>query len=102
VNAKTETPHRRLLLAVGASLLLLAAVSYAVSFASLGSLRVPVALAISAAKAALVVIFFMELVHQRFTNRFVVVAAIVLVLTLIALMAADVITRGTPPMLPPR
>ena len=72
----------------------LAAVSYAVSFASLGAMRVPVAIAISIAKAALVAIFFMELIDQRFTNRAVLAVALLLVVTLIALMAADALTRG--------
>jgi cytochrome c oxidase subunit IV len=80
--------------AVAASLMALAAVSYAVSFASLGAMRVPVAIAISIAKAALVAIFFMELIHQRFTNRAVLAVALLLVVTLIALMAADALTRG--------
>jgi cytochrome c oxidase subunit IV len=94
--------HRRSYLVVAATLIVLAAISYGVSFASLGPLRIPVALAISTAKAALVAMFFMELVDQRFTNRFVLIVAMLLVATLIALIAADVVTRGTPLLLPAR
>jgi hypothetical protein len=85
------------------------------------------------AQASLVAVFFMELIDQRPTNRFVLnrdrdgcrhphraergkrdpvangserhqgaeLAALILVCTLIALMAADALTRGVPPMLPP-
>ena len=78
----------------------LAATSYGISFASLGAMRVPVAIAISVAKASLVVVIFMELHHQRSTNRFVLAAALLLVCTLIGLMAADTLTRDTPPLEP--
>jgi caa(3)-type oxidase subunit IV len=63
-------------------------------------MRVPAAIAISVAKASLVVVFFMELVRQRPTNRFVVIAAMLMVFTLTGLMVVDVLTRDTPPMLP--
>jgi cytochrome c oxidase subunit 4 len=95
----TATPRSFFL--VFAGLMVLAASSYALSFAPIGSISVPVAMLISASKALLVVLFFMELVGQRFFNRFVVVAAVVLLSTLISLMAADVLTRETPPLLPP-
>lgn len=83
------------------SLMALAAVSYGLSFVSLGALGVPAAMAISLAKAVLVAMFFMELVGQRFSNRIVVVVSALMLCVLIALMVADVMTRGTPPMLTP-
>ena len=92
--AKHESASSRSYFAVFAALMALAAVGYGISFASLGAMRVPVAIAISVAKASLVAVFFMELIDQRSTNRFVLAAALILVCTLIALMAADVLTRG--------
>ena len=97
-----ESANSRSYLAVFAALMVLAVASYGISFASLGAMRVPVAIAISLAKASLVAAFFMELIDQRSTNRFVLAAALILVSTLIAFMVADVLTRGMPPMLPPR
>ncbi|GAC1578017.1 MAG: hypothetical protein NVS3B20_09290 [Polyangiales bacterium] len=97
---RSAVSHRRHLL-VFVGLLMLAALSYALSFVPLGALTVPIALAISTAKVVLVAIFFMELIDQRFGNRFVLIAATVLVGVLIALMVADTLTRGMPPMLTP-
>src|SRR5438067_13233758 len=88
-------------LAVFAALMLFAGLSFFLSFVDLGAGTVPAAMVISLVKAALVAIFFMELVEQRFVNRFVFVAAAAFVILLISLMVADVLTRGTPPMLPP-
>lgn len=81
-------------------LLLLAAASFGLSFVHLGVMAVPAAMAISLAKAVLVVLFFMELVVQRFTTRVVVVGALLMLMLLISLMVADVWTRH-PALLPP-
>jgi cytochrome c oxidase subunit IV len=93
--------NRRSFFLVFAALIALAALSYALSFVPVGVLSVPLALSISMIKVILVAVFFMELVAQQFVNRFVVVAAVVMLSTLIALMAADVLTRQTPPLLAP-
>jgi len=93
--------NRRSFFLVFAALIALAALSYGLSFVPVGALSVPLALSISIIKVILVAVFFMELVAQQFVNRFVVVAALVMLSTLIALMAADVLTRGTPPLLAP-
>ena len=92
--------HGGYLLVFG-GLLLFAGISFALSYVDLGVMTVPVAMLISLAKALLVAIFFMELIDQRFVNRFVLVGAAAFVVLLISLMVADVLTRGTPPMLPP-
>jgi caa(3)-type oxidase subunit IV len=93
--------NRRSFFLVFVALIALAALSYGLSFARVGALSVPLALSISAIKVTLVAVFFMELVAQRFVNRFVVVVAMGMLSTLLALMAADVLTRGTPPLAPP-
>jgi len=82
-------------------LMLFAALSFAMSFVHLGVATVPVAMSISMVKALLVVMFFMELVEQRFVNRFVLVAAAAFVLLLMGLMVADVLTRDVPTLLAP-
>ena len=92
--------HRGYLGVFGA-LMLFAGLSFLLSFVDLGAMTVPAAMLISLAKAALVAIFFMELIEQRFVNRFVLIAAAAFVVLLVALMVADVLTRGTPPMLVP-
>lgn len=82
------------------ALLVLAAGSFGLSFVHLGPMSVPAAMAISLVKAVLVVLFFMELVVQRYTTRVVVVGATLMLVVLIAFMVADVWTRS-PPLLPP-
>ncbi|MEO7093442.1 MAG: cytochrome C oxidase subunit IV family protein [Polyangiales bacterium] len=82
------------------ALLLLAAASYGLSFVHLGVLSIPAAMAISLAKAVLVVLFFMELIVERYTTRVVVVVSVGMLLLLIGFMVADVWTRS-PPLLPP-
>ncbi len=93
--------NRRSFFLVFAALIVLALISYGLSFARLGTLSVPLALSISVVKVTLVAVFFMELVAQQFVNRFVVVTAMLMLSTLIVLMAADVLTRETPPLLAP-
>jgi cytochrome c oxidase subunit 4 len=92
--------HRGFLV-VFAALMLFAGLSFSLSFVDLGAMTVPAAMIISLIKALLIAIFFMELIDQRFVNRFVLVAAAAFVVLLISLMVTDVLTRGTPPLLPP-
>ena len=81
-------------------LAMLAAGSYGASFLGLGWARIPVALTFSVAKAALVLVIFMELRHRPFTNRFVGVAALTLVGVLLTLVATDFVFRDPAPLLP--
>ena len=83
------------------ALVVLAAVSFGLSYAHLGALSVPLAIAIAAAKAAVVGLFFMELVKERLSIHATALVAIVLLGTLLAFAVADVDTRATPPLLPP-
>ena len=68
-------------------------------FSRLGfeSADLPVALAIAATKATLVLLFFMHLIEQRFANQLVVIVSFVLIAILCALIATDVATRHTFP-----
>jgi cytochrome c oxidase subunit 4 len=83
------------------ALLGLTAGSFALSYVHLGVLNIPVALAIAALKATLVIGVFMELAVEKFTVKVTMVAAFLFVVLLVGLMAADVATRATAPLLPP-
>lgn len=91
----------RFVLATGAAVLVLWAVSLAVSYVPLGAASLPVALAIAAVKAVLVVLFFMELARAQLSIKLTVVTALALTFTLIAFMLADIATRDTPPLVVP-
>ena len=84
-----------------AALLLLAGISLAFRFAHLGSAGLPVALAIAVVKAALVLVFFMEIGDERPTVRFACAAGVVMLGVMVALVVADVVTRTVPPLADP-
>ena len=98
-HAHDKINHRTFAL-VFLALLVLAAGSFGLSFVHLGPMSVPAAMAISLLKALLVILFFMELVVQRYTTRVVVFGATLMLLLLVGFMVADVWTRS-PPLLPP-
>lgn len=75
------------------ALLVLSGLTLAVSFVQLGIWSVVIAMAIAGGKALLVALFFMHLIEQRASNRFVALSSLALVGTLIALMVVDVDTR---------
>jgi cytochrome c oxidase subunit 4 len=78
----------------GAAVLGLWAVSFGLSFVSLGAAALPIALAIALAKAALVALFFMELAKEALQVKLTLLVAVFLVLLLGALMIADILTRS--------
>jgi len=80
------------------ALLALAGLSLALRYAHLGAFGLPVAMIIAAAKAVLVAVFFMEILVERVTVRLAMSTGIVLVGILLALIAADILTRETPPL----
>ncbi|MBX3258220.1 MAG: cytochrome C oxidase subunit IV family protein [Labilithrix sp.] len=83
------------------ALFVLWAASFALSYVHLGAASLLVALAIAALKAALVVMFFMELVGEGLSMKLTLAAAGGLLAVLVGLMVADVATREPPPLLPP-
>ncbi len=89
------------LVGTGAALALLAAASFGLSFLRLGAWSLPAALAIAASKVALVVLVFMELWHERASTKLASLAALIMVLLLVTLTAADVATRSEPLVTPP-
>jgi cytochrome c oxidase subunit 4 len=74
-------------------LVVLAAVTLLLSRMSLGAWQVPIALLIAAVKGALVVLIFMHLLEQRAVNRIVFGVALLLIVLLVGLTAADVLAR---------
>ena len=80
--------------------MVLAGLTFGLSFLHLGVAAAPVALTIAAAKAVLVILFFMELADSRATPRFAMAVALLLLIILLSLAAADVLTHMVP-VLPP-
>ena len=87
----------RAVLLTGAAVLVLWAMSFALSFVALGAAALPVALLIAVMKAGLVALFFMELAVEGASIRLTLAAALVLALSLGAFMLADIATRDVPP-----
>jgi cytochrome c oxidase subunit 4 len=83
------------------ALLVLSCITFGVSLAGLGGAGTAIGLAIAAMKSLLIAIFFMHLVEQRIANAYVLIAALTLVSFLVALSAADVLTRGHTPLRAP-
>jgi cytochrome c oxidase subunit 4 len=84
-----------------AALLVLWATSWGVSYLDLGAWSLVVAFAIAAAKAALVVWFFMEIAVEKVSIHATLAAGLTMVAVLIFFMVADVKTRAVPPVMPP-
>lgn len=87
------TPKRTYVLVCGA-LLILTGLTYLAALVDLGVLQTPVALAIAAGKASLVILFFM---HARYSNaitRVVIVAGLLWLGILMVGTLDDFVTRG--------
>jgi cytochrome c oxidase subunit 4 len=67
--------------------------SFGLSYLHLGALGMPVALAIAVTKVGIVALFFMGLVHEPASSRIAGVAAVLFVILLASLSAADILTR---------
>jgi cytochrome c oxidase subunit 4 len=83
------------------AVLLLWGTSWALSYVDLGAWSLVVAFLIAAAKATLVVLFFMEIVLERVSIHATLVTGLAMVFLLIFFMVADVKTRALPPLVPP-
>src|SRR5690349_21205020 len=87
------------LVLIAAALITLLAISVALSFVDLGPLNFPVAIAIAAVKAALVVLFFMEVRHSGPVVKAMASAGLLWLILLIAGSLSDLVTR-IPTILP--
>jgi cytochrome c oxidase subunit 4 len=95
-------PHVSLkaVLVTGAAVLALWVASFVISYVPLGGAALVVALGIAALKAALVALFFMELVRGSLSVKLTIASAVALTAILIAFMLADIATRDRPVMMP--
>ena len=75
--------------------------SWGMSYLELGVWSLVVALVIAAAKAVLVVLFFMEIATERTAVQATLVTGLAMIAVLIFFMVADVKTRGEPARYPP-
>lgn len=75
-------------------LLLLLLATVGAAHLPLGPLNFPVAMAIATTKAALIVLFFMHLLHSHRLNVLVSVAAFLWLALLLAFTVADYLSRG--------
>jgi cytochrome c oxidase subunit IV len=89
------------LLLAGAGLLALALTSFGLSCLALGALALPIALGIAAAKAGIVLVVFMDFAEQSASVKLAALAALLMVVLLAGLMAADGATREPSPLISP-
>ena len=80
--------------------MVLAAASYGFSFVHSSSWGLPLALAIAALKAFVVISVFMELRRETASVKLVAVSALLLMALLVTLTTADVATRSEPALSP--
>jgi cytochrome c oxidase subunit 4 len=81
-------------LAVFIALLVLTALTTGVAYIDLGRLNSVVSLTIAGAKALIVTLFFMDLLHSPHRTQIVAGAGILWLLILISLTLSDGLTRG--------
>src|SRR5580698_1661011 len=75
------------------ALIALTAITFGLSFAHLGAWEAPVALGIAAAKALLVLLFFMHLAESKQPYWIFLLVGVLLMATLVVLMVTDVEKR---------
>lgn len=84
----------------GVALLVLWGASWAISAVDLGAWSIVIALGIAGIKAALVMLFFMEIIVESASIHAVVFTGFVMIAILMSFMVLDVATRATPPLQP--
>lgn len=81
-------------------LLVLSALTFGMSYVELGGFSVLIAMAIAAAKAWLIAMFFMHLSEHGTSDRAALLLGVLLALLLIGFAAADIATRTAVPLPP--
>lgn len=84
----------KVLLSVFGALLFLTVLTVAVAYVPLGPLEIPVALAIAAVKASLVVMFFMALRYDKKVNTLVFATGTIFVVVFMIFTLFDTVFRG--------
>jgi cytochrome c oxidase subunit 4 len=87
---------KRATMRTGGALLLLWGASWGLSYLDLGAWSFVIAFGIAAAKAVLVVLFFMEIAVEETSVHATLVTGLAMIAVLIAFMVADVKTRDEP------
>jgi len=95
---KTASAGRYVVVWIG--LVTLTLVSFALSYAHLGTADVVLSLLIAVIKSLLVMLFFMHLIEQRLTNALAPAVTLGFIVLLLSLVATDVLTRHTFPKAP--
>ena len=80
--------------AIFATLMVLTAITVAVSFVNLGALNFPVAMAIAITKATLVVLFFMHVIYSSRLTKLIIGTGFFFLLVLFTLTLTDYLSRG--------
>jgi cytochrome c oxidase subunit 4 len=80
--------------AIFAALIVLTAITVAVSFVPLGALNFPVAIAIAITKATLVVLFFMHVKYSSRLTKMIVGMALFFLMTMFGLTMTDYLSRS--------
>lgn len=74
--------------------------TFGLSFVRSGPFELPIAMLIAAAKGGIVALFFMHLVEQRFSNRFVFVVGLLFFALIVGISSTDFLFRDTE-LIPP-
>jgi cytochrome c oxidase subunit IV len=96
-QTQTHTDHRvpsKVYLLVGSALLVLTAITVAISYIPLGGYNLVIALTIATLKAALVAMFFMHLLYDNRMYFIIVVTALSTLTIFIVLTLFDTLNRG--------
>lgn len=84
-----------------ALLLAVVGLNFGLSYVDVGHARIPIALVLGGASAAILLLEFMEVRRASLSVKIALFAAAALLTLLIGLMIGDVALRGTPPLVPP-
>jgi cytochrome c oxidase subunit IV len=82
-------------IAIFVALLVLLIATVGAAYLPLGVMHVPVAMTIAVAKAALIMLFFMHLLHSHKLMMIISVASFFWLAIMVALTLNDYLTRGT-------
>ncbi|HEV2214438.1 MAG TPA: cytochrome C oxidase subunit IV family protein [Terracidiphilus sp.] len=93
-NSELHIVSPKIYATIGATLLVLTAVTCAASYVELGVFNAVVALAIAVLKAMLVVLFFMHVKYSTKLTKLTLISAVFVFLGLISMTMADYMTRA--------
>lgn len=80
------------------ALLLLTALTTGMAYVDLGAMNTVMAIAIAGAKAAIIALFFMHLLHSEHLVRVIVIGALIWLGIMFSLTIGDYVTRGWVPV----